>query len=66
MDMPIEVNEKLIAELYQILSALDAPKPVLDQVMAAMEGEPLPYESLLPFVSDIEEEAFTADLEIDP
>lgn len=41
----------LLSELYQILGALDAPENVLDQVLAASEGEPLPYESLLPFVA---------------
>lgn len=39
----------VLAELYQILGALDAPEHVLDQVSAAANGHPLPHETLLPF-----------------
>jgi hypothetical protein len=46
----IEQLENLLGELYQVLGALDAPEAVLDQVVAALEGGPLPNESLLPFV----------------
>lgn len=45
----IELLENLLGELYQVLGALDAPEEVLDQVIAALEGGPLPHESLLPF-----------------
>lgn len=34
--------EQVLNELYQILGALNAPEKVLDQVYAAMAGEPLP------------------------
>ena len=47
--MTPEQNQQLFAELYQILGALCATEKVLDQVLAAAEGKPLPYESLLPF-----------------
>lgn len=39
----------VLSELYVILGALDAPEAVLDQVLAAAEGDPLPYSTLLPF-----------------
>lgn len=42
----------LLSELYVILGALNAPEEVLDQVLAAVEGEPLPYITLLPFETD--------------
>jgi hypothetical protein len=35
--------------LYVIFGALDAPEAVLDQVLAAAEGDSLPYSTLLPF-----------------
>jgi hypothetical protein len=47
----IEQLENLLGELYQVLGALDAPEEVLDQVVAALEGGPLPHESLLPFAT---------------
>ena len=47
----IEQLENLLGELYQVLGALDAPEAVLDQVVAALEGGPLPHESLLPFAA---------------
>lgn len=39
-------------ELYVILGALKAPAAVLDQVLAAVEGDELPYSTLLPFEND--------------
>ena len=39
----------MIAELYQILGALDAPENVLDQGLACMALEQLPHKTLLPF-----------------
>jgi hypothetical protein len=47
----------LLAELYQVLGALDAPRNVLDQVLAAVQGEKLPLESLLPFTKDNDPDA---------
>ena len=41
--------EDVCAELYQVLGTLGAPARVLDQTLAASEGRPLPYETLLPF-----------------
>lgn len=49
--MNIEQLENLLGELYQVLGALDAPEAVLDQVIAALEGGPLPHASLLPFAA---------------
>lgn len=46
-----EVLLNLLTELSQVLVALDAPDHVLDQVWAAIEDQPLPYESLLPFIT---------------
>lgn len=46
-----ETIENLLTELYQVLGALDAPEHVLDQVYAAIENSPLPFESILPFVA---------------
>lgn len=45
-------EQQLLAELYQILGVLDAPARVLDQVSAAVNGDPLPYDTLLPFIKD--------------
>lgn len=42
-------HTELLCELYQVLGALDAPAKVMDQVKAAMYGEELPYDTLLPF-----------------
>jgi len=39
----------VFSELYVILGAFDAPEAVLDQVLAAAEGDLLPYSTLLPF-----------------
>jgi hypothetical protein len=47
LDRAAKVN--LLSELYVILGALDAPEDVLDQVWAAVEGDPLPHSTLLPF-----------------
>jgi predicted transcriptional regulator len=49
ISLNIEQLENLLGELYLVLGALDAPEAVLDQVIAALEGGPLPHESLLPF-----------------
>ena len=43
--------ETLCAELYQVLGTLGAPSRVLDQVLAAAEGRPLPHRTLLPFTA---------------
>lgn len=51
VSLNIEKLENLLGELYQVLGALDAPEAVLDQVVAALEGGPLPHESLLPFAA---------------
>lgn len=50
-NLSIEQLENLLSELYQVLGAMDAPEAVLDQVIAALEGGPLPHESLLPFAA---------------
>ncbi|MGL6045236.1 MAG: hypothetical protein ACRC02_02105 [Vogesella sp.] len=47
--------KELLSELYQVLGELNAPAKVLDQVAAAIAGQPLPHATLLPF-----------DLEMDP
>lgn len=39
----------LLCELYLVCGALDANVEVLDQIVAAIEGEPLPHESLIPY-----------------
>lgn len=44
--------QELFSELYQILGALDAPAAVLDQVLAAANGETIPVTSLLPFTPE--------------
>lgn len=44
-----QARANLMCELYVILGALDASAAVLDQVLAAVEGEELPYPTLLPF-----------------
>lgn len=40
----------LCAELYQACGAYDMPDRVLDQLSAAMRGEALPHETILPVV----------------
>lgn len=47
-----QAKANLMCELYVILGALDAPAAVLDQVLAAVEGEQLPYSTLIPFEND--------------
>lgn len=47
-----QARANLMSELYVILGALDAPDTVLDQVLAAAEGEELPFSTLLPFEKD--------------
>lgn len=47
-----QARANLMCELYMILGALDAPTAVLDQVLAAVEGEELPHATLLPFEND--------------
>lgn len=39
----------LLAELYQVCGALGASAEVLDQILAAQEGGPLPHGTLLPY-----------------
>lgn len=46
-----DTGRELFAELYQILGALGASEAVLDQVLAASQGEPLPHASLLPYAA---------------
>lgn len=46
-------SHELFAELYQILGALGATETVLDQVLAASHGDPLPHASLLPYAAEI-------------
>ena len=48
-----DADRGLFAELYQILGALGATKTVLDQVLAASHGDPLPHTSLLPYAAEI-------------
>jgi hypothetical protein len=43
----VKNQAQVMGELYQILGVLDASEKVLDQVLAASEGKPLPYETLL-------------------
>lgn len=45
-------DHELFAELYQILGELGAGEAVLDQVLAASQGEPLPHASLLPYATE--------------
>lgn len=47
---------KLLSELYQILSTLNAGDEVLDQVSAAICGKPLPKDTLLPYLPPNKEE----------
>ena len=47
-----QARANLMSELYVMLGALDAPAAVLDQVLAAVEGDELPYSTLLPFEKD--------------
>ena len=47
-----QAKANLLSELYVILGALDAPVAVLDQMVAEVEGEELPYSTLIPFESD--------------
>lgn len=49
VDIDRQARANLMCELYVVLAALDAPAAVLDQVLAAVEGEGLPYSTLLPF-----------------
>lgn len=44
-------GHELFAELYQILGELGASEAVLDQVLAASQGDPLPHASLLPYAA---------------
>ncbi|WP_174823778.1 hypothetical protein [Pseudomonas koreensis] len=47
-----QARANVMCELYVILGALDARATVLDQVLAAVEGEELPHATLLPFEND--------------
>ena len=57
----IEALETVCAEAYQVAGAIGAPVRVLDQLLAAAEGRPLPHRSVLPF--EIEECDEIADLQ---
>lgn len=46
-----DTGHELFAELYQILGELGASEAVLDQVLAASQGDPLPHASLLPYAA---------------
>lgn len=48
-----KVRANLLTELYMILGSLNAPDSVLDQVLAALEGQALPHDSLLPFEKSV-------------
>lgn len=45
----VEELQDICAELHQVLGVLGAPARVLDQTLAAAEGRPVPYATLLPF-----------------
>jgi len=47
--IPGPVVRNLLGELYQVLGALSAGGKVLDQVSAAIQGQPLPHVTLLPY-----------------
>ncbi|USX37994.1 hypothetical protein NH673_06520 [Pseudomonas putida] len=47
-----EAEKELLSELHVILGALDAPVTVLEQVLAAIDGEELPRPTLIPFERD--------------
>jgi hypothetical protein len=40
---------ELLCELYVVCGELDADVEVLDQITAAIDGEPLPHASLIPY-----------------
>lgn len=50
-DKQPDTGHELYAELYQILGDMGASEAVLDQVLAASQGEPLPHASLLPYAA---------------
>lgn len=45
----VETLLSVLADLYHVCGMLDAKVEVLDQIMAALNGEPLPHESLGPY-----------------
>ncbi|MGO0630944.1 hypothetical protein ACTORR_13065 [Pseudomonas sp. SAR267] len=47
-----KAETELLSELYVILGELDAPASVLEQVLAAIDGEDLPHPTLIPFERD--------------
>jgi hypothetical protein len=49
LESEIKRLRDVCSEMYQVAGALDAPPNVLDQLLAAADGEPMPYETLLPF-----------------
>lgn len=53
--IPAPIARDLLGELYQVLGSLDAGAEVLDQVSAAINGQPLPHETLLPYVGSASE-----------
>ncbi|QMV32437.1 hypothetical protein KMC43_gp62 [Ralstonia phage Raharianne] len=50
----VERLRNLCGEMYQVAGAHDASTTVLDQLVAATEGVPLPHETLLPYVPPVE------------
>lgn len=47
-DQRVQELESLCGELYQVLGAVGAPVGVLDKVVAAAQGKPIPDVELLP------------------
>ena len=47
----VETLLGVLADLYHVCGMLDAKVEVLDQIMAALNGEPLPHESLGPYAA---------------
>lgn len=52
VDAQLAACQNLLGELYQVLGSLDAGAKVLDQVSAAINGQPLPHETLLPYYAE--------------
>ncbi len=48
----IEVLEGILAEAYQLAGAIGAPRRVLDNLAAAVDGEPLPHGTFLPIQAE--------------
>lgn len=45
----VETLLGVLTDLYHVCGMLDAKVEVLDQIIAALHGEPLPHESLSPY-----------------